>query len=114
MSTSNDTVIIYVPNAEDFTENKIKVVIIWLKCCYIMTMMVLGIIAYYKKYRKIGYEILVFAFFIIEMICLLIFDNGKKYILMLFYMMLASNFATLAMFTMLVYKNTSASADLIR
>lgn len=48
------------------------------------------------------------------MICLLVYDNGKKWIFMLFIMLISSNYAVFLMFSLLIYQNRFHQADLIR
>jgi len=71
---------VWLPNAETFLENRIKQIFIVIKVGYIMIMMILATFNHAKKNRRFTPEIILFAFFFIEMVCLVIYEFGTKYI----------------------------------
>lgn len=74
--------------------------------------MVIAIIAYRKKWLHFKQvEIGLFVFFIIEMICLICFDFGEKYIVMLYFMIVGSNWASFVMFQIMVHKTQHAHTE---
>jgi hypothetical protein len=91
----------------------VKILFILLKVIYLVTMFTFGIVAYYKKRRGFSKETTVFVFFILEMIALLIFDLSTKYIIMLYFMLLASNFASFYVFTWLINHSHIPRADIV-
>lgn len=100
--SSEDTTDVEITDDETGIGEYIKELLILCKVTYIIVMMSLGIIAYYKKYRKVRYEILLFILYILEGTCLLIFEFGSKYIIMLFMMLAFSNYANFLCFALLI------------
>lgn len=92
-------------DVEETQENYIKIGIIVLKIIYVCTMMVFAIFAYKKRNGGYTKETCVFLFFIIEMMSLLVFDLFAKYIVLLYFMLLSSNYVSFYVFNFLISSN---------
>jgi hypothetical protein len=98
-------------------------VLIGLKVTYLTVMMVLTIIAYQKKKRGVlNVQIALCVFYILEvrrfesnkmfkMVALMIFDFTGKYIIMLYFMLVFSSYATYALYYWVLAKNPMAACS---
>jgi hypothetical protein len=98
-------------------------VLIGLKVTYLTVMMVLTIIAYQKKKRGVlNVQIALCVFYILEvrrfesnkmfkMVALMIFDFTGKYIIMLYFMLVFSSYATYALYYWVLAKNLMAACS---
>mmetsp|Transcript_5443 Transcript_5443/g.4131 ORF Transcript_5443/g.4131 Transcript_5443/m.4131 type:complete len:147 (+) Transcript_5443:118-558(+) len=68
-------------------------------------------LAYYKKLRGLSKETILFLFFSLEMLAVVAYDLGSKYIIVLYMMMLFSNYATFFAYSWLITHQFNPNAE---
>lgn len=80
-------------------QNIVKLVLVVTKCVYLMIMMIIIVRAYYKKSGTFkSFEVGISTFYFFDILAILLFDFTGKYIMLLYFLLLFSSYATYALY----------------